>query len=53
MIRVICQYGAVGLAAAWGLIGITFVVDGGWRWEMWEVATGLVLLLWLARLLWL
>ena len=53
MIRVICQYGAMGLAITWGLAAGAIMVDGVWMGDLWEQATGLVLLLWWARLLWL
>ncbi len=52
MTRVICHFGAVGLAWTWGIVACWIVIDGAWSGNGWEIAAGLILTTVLARLLW-
>ena len=52
MTRVICHFGAVGLAWMWGIVGCWIVIDGIWSGNGWEIISGFILTTVLLRLLW-
>lgn len=52
MTRVICHFGAVGLAWTWGIVGCWIVIDGIWSGNGWEIISGFILTTVLLRLLW-